>query len=301
MGRPASSTTWDGLWAQLNGMPRASAAAVYGDGPPGIAGGHGRPGVRRQQGRLGRPGPAAAQDVDALAGGDQAGGPVGREAAADLLQAAGHDAASGAGSSAPSQASTRRKPASALERLFAVRPPDQTWRSQASAPRCGQGDEGQADRFVGRPAGWSGDARHRDRDVGPDPCPRADRHRPSRLRRYGPVAGEGRLRHAEQGGLGSVAVAHHAAQEVAARAGDLRQDVADEAARARLGRRQGQPAGQARGLDLARKGDQRLGRRRAAGGHVWLVFCGALPGWKSHVWGMPGPPSVPMATPFIVK
>ena len=202
---------------------------------------------------------------------------------------------------ASSQARTRRRAASALERLLAARPPDQTYRSRRAPP-------GAARAMKVRPTGLSGvppagpampvTATARS---APSARPGAERHGPGRLRRDRPVPGEGRLRHAEQGRLGLVAVAHDAAQEVGTGPGDLGQDVADQAAGARLGGRQGQAAGEARRLDLARKGDQRLGRRRAAGAHVWLVFCGALPRWKSHVSGAPGPPSVPMATPFIVK
>ena len=91
--------------------------------PAGVAGGHGRTGVRRQQRRLGRPGPSPAQDVDALAGGDQARGSVGRQAAADLFQAAGHERGPGRGIQ-PRQDEAQSRPA--LERLFAARPPDQT-------------------------------------------------------------------------------------------------------------------------------------------------------------------------------
>ena len=125
-----------------------------------------------------------------------------------------------------------------------------TPRSCESRKRCASvpsrprdGDPDRPDRLLGRPAAGPGDAARRHADVGAEA-----RRTPSAIARTvasltAPCSASVGLGHAEQVRLDAVVVRHDAADEGAARAGHGRQPGRDGAARAALGRRERQPAG----------------------------------------------------------
>ena len=123
---------------------------------------------------------------------------------------------------------------------------------------------------------------HRRGDRRPEPLPRALRHRPRDLGADRAVGGEDGVRHAEQPLLRLVRVRDHAAGEVAARAGDVRDRVGDEAARAGLRqRRRVRP--RPRQMPWSRSARPTSGSPAIATGAG--SSCGAAGGWNSHVSG----------------
>ena len=89
-------------------------------------------------------------------------------------------------------------------------------------------------------------------------------------------------RDAELAFLDRVRVRDDPADEVRGRPGHLGEHVGDEAARARLGRRDGQPARQAPRLQALGELDERVASRQ-----VRLVRAGGAGGANSHVSGLP--------------
>ena len=104
-------------------------------------------------------------------------------------------------------------------------------------------------------------------------------------------------RHVELRALDRVRVRDDAAEQVARRPGNLRQQVRDEPARARLRGRDGDAPGDAPGLEPPGELDERVVPHR----QVRLVRTGGFGGANSHVSGLPLLDIRPRFSPLRVK
>ena len=174
----ARSVTWAGSCAQASGMPGLRRApGVYGDAPPGIAPGHDRARVMRQQGGRTRAGAGRADHVEALPGRDRPGvrgPPRGPPRSPSRVAASAARRLQLAAQALRRQGRPRRR-SRACSRTG--RPSTGTGGRQI-AVRIGDGDVGQPDRLRRRPAVRTGHARDRDRQVHAEPPSGARRPSP---------------------------------------------------------------------------------------------------------------------------